>query len=62
MSKQPIEETTKAVYFTINSEKKLKACEITIKGRHSEEEVQKFLENEYSSSNNKFYLLFEVVA
>ena len=55
-------ETTTAVYFTIGKNKKLKACQMTLKGRHSEEEIEKFLENKYSSSNNKFYLLFDVVA
>ncbi len=55
-------ETTKATYFTINCKNKLKACEITINGRHSEDEVKKYLENLHISSANKFYLLLDVVA
>lgn len=53
---------TKALFFTIGLDKKLSACEITLNGNFTDEQVQEYLQKEYpESSENKFFLLFDVV-
>lgn len=52
---------TTAVFFTIDKDKLLNSCEITFKGKFSEEQVEEFLKSQYTgNSSDKFYLLLDV--